>query len=282
MSISHAVSTYTWQLPSKCLMTGILASWLMRSIKPLPPRGMMTSTNSLSVIKWPTASRSVVCTNCTASCGKPLSFKACCTSCANALLESIASEPPRKIQALPLLIAKDAASIVTLGRLSNTMPNTPIGTRIWPTRIPLGCSFIPMMSPMMSGILASCSHPCAHVSITCGVSLRRSTMAASKPAALARSMSLALSTCNAAVWLRNNFAKARKARLFCAADALAISADAALACTPSTCTCWAIEVAFIGAFSLKLRAAYRRDTSAWPIGARLANCHWANPLDECL
>ena len=254
----------------------------MRSIKPLPPRGMMTSTNSFNVIKWPTASRSVVCTNCTASCGKPLSAKASCTNCAKALLESIASEPPRKMQALPLFIANEAASIVTLGRLSNTMPNTPIGTRICPTRIPLGCSFMPMMSPMMSGILASCSHPCAHVSSTCGVSLRRSTMAASRPAALARSMSLALSTCNAAVWLRNNFAKARKARLFCAADALAISEDAALACTPSTCTCWAIEVAFIGAFSLKLCAAYRRDTNAWLGDARLASCRLANRHGECL
>jgi hypothetical protein len=33
-------------------------------------------------------------------------------------LERIASEPPRRMQALPLLIASDAASIVTFGRLS--------------------------------------------------------------------------------------------------------------------------------------------------------------------
>jgi hypothetical protein len=33
-------------------------------------------------------------------------------------LEWIASEPPRRMQALPLLMASDAASMVTLGRLS--------------------------------------------------------------------------------------------------------------------------------------------------------------------
>ncbi len=34
------------------------------------------------------------------------------------------------MQALPLLIASEAASIVTFGRLSKIMPNTPSGTRI--------------------------------------------------------------------------------------------------------------------------------------------------------
>ena len=104
---------------------------------------MITSTYCGIAISWPTASRSVVCTSCTASAGKPASTSACCTSRASALLESMASEPPRRMQALPLLIDRLAASMVTLGRLSKIMPNTPIGTRIWPTRMPLGCCLMP-------------------------------------------------------------------------------------------------------------------------------------------
>ena len=99
-------------------MTGTLASRLMRSISPLPPRGMITSTHSGDAIRKPTAARSVVCTSCTASGGRPASTSAACTSFHSARLEWIASEPPRRMQALPLLMASDAASIVTFGRLS--------------------------------------------------------------------------------------------------------------------------------------------------------------------
>jgi hypothetical protein len=91
--------------------------------------------------------------------GKPLSTSACCTSNASALFDSMASEPPRRMQALPLLIDRLAASMVTLGRLSKIMPNTPSGTRIWPTRMPLGCCLRPLISPISSGIAASCSQP---------------------------------------------------------------------------------------------------------------------------
>jgi len=100
------------------LITGTRASAAMRSISPLPPRGMMTSQYSGIAIRRPTAARSVVSTSCTACGGSPASASAACTSRASARLERIASEPPRRMQALPLLIASDAASIVTLGRLS--------------------------------------------------------------------------------------------------------------------------------------------------------------------
>ncbi len=99
-------------------MTGTFASRLMRSIRLLPPRGMITSTYSGIAISRPTASRSVVCTSCTASAGRPACTNACCTSRASALFDSIASEPPRRMAALPLLMASEAASMVTLGRLS--------------------------------------------------------------------------------------------------------------------------------------------------------------------
>ncbi|MEY4908712.1 MAG: hypothetical protein RL260_2430 [Pseudomonadota bacterium] len=79
---------------------------------------MITSTNAGIAINWPTAARSVVSTSCTAVAGRPASTSAACTSFHSARLEWIASEPPRRMQALPLLIASDAASIVTFGRLS--------------------------------------------------------------------------------------------------------------------------------------------------------------------
>ncbi|MBV6474567.1 MAG: hypothetical protein MOGDAGHF_00027 [Rhodocyclaceae bacterium] len=73
LSASAASSTYTWQLPSRCLMTGMRASFEMRSMRPLPPRGTMTSTNSFMVTSSPTAARSVVSTTCTAAAGRPAS-----------------------------------------------------------------------------------------------------------------------------------------------------------------------------------------------------------------
>jgi hypothetical protein len=49
-----------------------------------------------------------------------------------------ASEPPRKMQALPPLMASEAASMVTFGRLSKIVPKTPSRTRICPTLMPRG------------------------------------------------------------------------------------------------------------------------------------------------
>ena len=167
------------------MITGTLASALMRAIRLLPPRGMITSTNSGIAIRRPTAARSVVATSCTASGGRPASSSASCTTCASARLLWIASEPPRRIAALPLLMASDAASMVTLGRLSKTMPKTPSGTRMRPTLMPLGRRCTPLISPTGSGIAASCSQPSATVSMICGVSLSRSTSGAARPPACA-------------------------------------------------------------------------------------------------
>ena len=61
----------TWQTPSRCLITGTLASRAMRSIRPFPPRGTMTSTCFSSAIRQPTAARSVVATTCTAFSVRP-------------------------------------------------------------------------------------------------------------------------------------------------------------------------------------------------------------------
>jgi hypothetical protein len=57
-------------------------------------------------------------TSCTASGGRPASASDSRTSAASARFDCSASEPPRRMQALPLLMASEAASIVTFGRLS--------------------------------------------------------------------------------------------------------------------------------------------------------------------
>ena len=261
----------------------------MRSIRLRPPRGMIRSTNCGMAMSWPTASRSVFGTSCTAAAGRPLSVSARCTSAARARFESMASEPPRRMQALPLLIDRLAASIVTLGRLSKIMPKTPIGTRICPTRMPLGCCFMPMISPITSGIAASCSQPWAQVSIALASSFRRSISGAASPAARARSRSLAFSCCSGSTWARSSAASARSTRLLLALSARAISADAALACAPRLCIRAAMLDAFMGLLSHAAiagcvfsgcapasLAACIRGTAWPPVGAAPATRCWAS------
>ncbi len=68
------------------------------------------------LISAPTAARSVVSTTCTAVCGSPASASPAAMACAMARLEWMASEPPRRMQALPDFRHSAAASAVTLGR----------------------------------------------------------------------------------------------------------------------------------------------------------------------
>ena len=232
------------------------------------------STNCGMAMSSPTTARSVIWTSCTPSLGRPLDCSACCTSRASALFDSMASEPPRRMQALPLLIARLAASMVTLGRLSKTIANTPIGTRIWPTRMPLGCCTMPLIWPITSGMAASCSQPWATVSSTLGVSRSRSTMGADRPAAVARSRSTLLADCSAAVSWRSSPASVRRQRLRCAASALAIAPEAVRACRPRVWLYSAMLTAFMARFSHAgcagvrgFSAPRRRRTAPWPGGA---------------
>ena len=103
MSRSAVASMNTWHTPSRCLITGTFASRAMRSIRLLPPRGTITSTCFSSAIRWPTAARSVVATTCTAFSGRPAARSPSCTHAAIAWLLRSASEPPRRIVALPAL-----------------------------------------------------------------------------------------------------------------------------------------------------------------------------------
>jgi hypothetical protein len=100
------------------LITGTLASRLMRSIRPLPPRGMITSTYSGIAISRPTAARSVVCDQLHRVGGQAGVHQRGLHQLRQRAVGMQASEPPRRMQALPLLMASDAASMVTLGRLS--------------------------------------------------------------------------------------------------------------------------------------------------------------------
>ncbi|MCY1309454.1 hypothetical protein D9M70_595510 [compost metagenome] len=98
---------------------------------------------------------------------------------------------------------------------------------------------------MMSGMAASCSQPSAQVSITLVVSFRRSTIGSLKPAARARSRSLAFSVCKPSTLARNRAASPRNALSLVAALALAISAEAALAWLPIVFMSSVVEVAFM-------------------------------------
>ena len=116
ISKSAARSTYTWQLPVKCLMTGIVASAATRRIKLSPPRGIATSISSCKARKCPTASRSGVFTICTHRPAIAAASSACRSRSTIAWLLLAASLPPRRITALPLVTQMAAASAVTFGR----------------------------------------------------------------------------------------------------------------------------------------------------------------------
>ena len=77
---------------------------------------MIRSTSRSSSSSAATAARSVVSTYWTASAGAPTFSSARASTAAIAVLDSIASLPPRSTTALPDLIQSPAASAVTLGR----------------------------------------------------------------------------------------------------------------------------------------------------------------------
>ena len=92
-------------------------------------------------------------------------------------------------------------------------------------------------------------------------------MGSASPAARARFRSLALSACKAWVFSRNKAARRRKALFLVAAEALAISADAFLACWPKACMCSAVFSSVMGPFSQKPK-------TLWPHPAMSIVGHW--------
>jgi hypothetical protein len=113
------------------------------------------------------------------------------------------------------------------------MPNTPSGTRICPTLMPVGRRFTPVISPIGSGMAASCSQPSATVSRTFGVRRRRSTIGAARPAASAAAMSRALASPSGSTEARSRRASSVRVAFFARVPARAISVDAARAAAPT-------------------------------------------------
>ena len=101
------------------------------------------------------------------------------------------SEPPRRIAALPDFRQSAAASAMTLGRLSKTIPITPMGCATRRMRRPLGRVHSDKTRPTGSGSAATCSRPAAMASIRSGFRARRSRKAGARPSAAARSAALA-------------------------------------------------------------------------------------------
>ncbi len=76
----------------------------------------MMSMYSRSRTSAPTAARSAMPTSWTAASGNRALFNPARTQAAMARFDSSASEPPRRMQALPALMQSAAASAVTFGR----------------------------------------------------------------------------------------------------------------------------------------------------------------------
>src|SRR5438552_3746155 len=139
----------------------------------------------------------------------------------------MASEPPRRMHALPDLMHSAEASAVTFGRDSYTVPTTPSGTRMRPTWIPDGRYLRSAISPIGSGRATICRRPSAIASMPdCG-SVRRSTNAASSPAARDASTSRALAARSRLPSRSSATAALSRAAFLLAVEARASTRDAA-------------------------------------------------------
>ncbi len=112
------------------------------------------------------------------------------------MFELIASLPPRNSTALPAFRHSPAASTVTLGRDSYTIPMTPSGTVIFCSFSPLGRTVSCSIMPSGSSNSATCSRPTAMSSMRSSVRSSRSSMAADSPACSPARMS-----CELASWM---------------------------------------------------------------------------------
>ena len=115
------------------------------------------------------------------------------------------------------------------------MPITPSGTRICPTRMPEGWVRNSPVSPTGSGSAATCSTPRAIDSTDLSVRVRRSTNAASLPAALAPATSCAFAARIGPRSRRMAAAMAARERFLVAVSARAIARDASRARRPISC-----------------------------------------------
>ena len=189
-----------------------------------PPRGIATSISPTARTSSVTAEWSSVSTSCTAS-PTPASR----TAAASALFDSIASLPPRKITALPVLRQSAAVSMKTFGRDSKTTAITPNGTRTLRIFIPLGRSRVQIVSPTGSGRVATCRTPATIASNRAGVSVRRSSIEGEIPASFACAKSMPFAATIDARFFSRESAMARSAAFFSSVVFFASPAAAARA-----------------------------------------------------
>ena len=127
-----------WHMPVPVSRTGTLALSTQELIRPLPPRGMSKSMMPRASIISVADLRDVSSISSTEFSGRPAwarpAFKALTISAA----ERWASLPHLNTQAEPALMARAAASEVTLGLLSYMIAMTPMGTSTLLIFIPLG------------------------------------------------------------------------------------------------------------------------------------------------
>ena len=190
------------------------------SINPLPPRGMIRSMQSSILAMQSTLDRSVNGISWMLCAGSPSFSPPDCNAAAKARFESIASEPPRRIVAFPVLKQRDAASEVTLGRDSKMIPITPIGTRTFSMRIPTGRENSSSNSPTGSGNSATSRTALAIPARRSGFSRSRSIIALVNPFTSARSRSFTFASRMVASCDISESAMATKIRFFCAVVSL--------------------------------------------------------------
>ncbi len=196
-------------------MTGIRAVATTFSMRPLPPRGMIRSRYWSILAMCSTLARSVKGMSWMLSGGRPARSPPVCKAAARARLLSMASLPPRRIVALPVLKQRDAASLVTLGRDSKMMPMTPIGTRTLRMWRPLGRVHSLSSSPTGSGSTATSRTASAIAARRLGSRVRRSIMAFERPFSSARARSSALAERMAPWQAMISSAIARRMVFFC-------------------------------------------------------------------
>ena len=198
-------------------------------------------------------------TRATAPSGRPAAAAASCRASMMAQLERMASEPPRRMQALPLLMQMAAASLVTLGRDSKMMPTTPRGTRFCRMRRPLGRVHMRSAVPMGSGRVATSSRPRAMSSTRASVRVSRSIKADFTPFSPAARRSSAFACKIAPQCARSACAMARSAPSRTEEPSVAISRAALRACFPKSETMVMPNVAsstvWMGGFFRKERGA---------------------------
>ena len=143
--------------------------------------------------------------------------------------------------ALPAFKHKLAASTVTLGLDSYTIPMTPSGTRILPTRIPESIVLTPSIAPTGSGNPATCSRLTIKLAILSALSSSRSSNAGANPVSAPAVTSCALAAKRLLRLSAIASRMANSALLRVATVLAATTREASRACRPSSFTLFSMD-----------------------------------------